>query len=145
MVRASSILEPFRFSGCKLISTSAAFTTRRIAPFRVPFKVPFNTVSINSQTTSKSVPPACDKTKPLRDPDDVLEEAPIDLVDESEESLPCGSDSFQPGLKCGHFRLKFSFLASPISLSESDHEMELDVSFSQKIPVGFLPRETVPD
>jgi hypothetical protein len=34
-------------------------------------------------------------------------------------------------------------LASSIGLS--DHEIDLDVSFSQKIPVGFLPHETVPD
>ena len=37
----------------------------------------------------------------------------------------------------------FTPLASPLNLS--DHEIDLDVSFSQKIPVGFLPHETVPD
>jgi hypothetical protein len=36
-----------------------------------------------------------------------------------------------------------SSLASPLSLS--DHEIDLDVTFSQKIPVGFLPHETAPD
>ncbi len=99
-------------------------------------------MSINSQTTSKSVPPACDKTKPLRDPDDILD-ASIDLVDESEESLPCESGFYSTGAEMWTLSAQtLSFLASPISLSESDHEMELDVSFSRKIPVGFLPRET---
>jgi hypothetical protein len=36
-----------------------------------------------------------------------------------------------------------SSLASPLSLS--DHEIDLDVTFSQKIPVGFLLHETAPD
>ncbi len=57
----------------------------------MPFKVPFNTVSVDPQTTSKLTGP----TKPLHDPDGALEVATIDLVDEDEESLPCGSDSFR--------------------------------------------------
>lgn len=36
-----------------------------------------------------------------------------------------------------------SSLASPLSLT--DHEVDLDVSFSQKIPVSFLPYETTLD
>jgi hypothetical protein len=36
--------------------------------------------------------------------------------------------------------LSLSYLASPLSLT--DHEVDLDVSFSQKIPVSFLPYET---
>jgi hypothetical protein len=39
--------------------------------------------------------------------------------------------------------LFLSPLASPLSLP--DHEIDLDVSFSQKIPVGFLLYETTPD
>ncbi|KAN0118615.1 ATP-dependent DNA helicase [Russula decolorans] len=89
---------------------SAAFTGSRTAPFRVPFKVPFNTVSIDPQTTSRSAGPTCDKTKPLPDPNGALEVAAIELVDDGEQSLP----------------------SSPLSLS--DHEIDLDVTFSQKIP-----------
>jgi hypothetical protein len=80
---------------------SAAFTGSRTAPFRVPFKVPFNTVSIDPQTTSRSAGPTCDKTKPLPDPNGALEVAAIELVDDDEQSLPCGSASFQSRLKWG--------------------------------------------
>jgi hypothetical protein len=68
-----------------------------MAPFRVPFKVPFNTVSVDPQTTSRSAGTTCDKTKPLREPDGALEVAAIEieLVDDGEESPPCGSASFQ--------------------------------------------------
>jgi hypothetical protein len=111
----------------------------------VPFKVPFNTVSVDPQTTSRSVGPTCDNTKPLRDPNSALEVATVELMDDDEQSPPCGSASFPSRLKCGRCQLKISlfFLASPLSLS--DHEIDLDVSFSQKIPVGFLPHETAPD
>ena len=71
----------------------AAFIARRIAQFRVPFKVPFNTVPVNPQATSKSGGPT--KAKPSRDSDNALEEIHMDLVDEDEsEALSCGSDSF---------------------------------------------------
>ncbi|KAH9992057.1 P-loop containing nucleoside triphosphate hydrolase protein [Russula vinacea] len=83
---------------------------RRTAQFRVPFKVPFNTVSINPQATSERAGTTCDEVKPLCDTGGALEEAPIDLSDEDEEAL----------------------LSSPLCLS--DHEIDLDVSFSQKIP-----------
>lgn len=80
----------------------AAFTARRPASFRVPFKVPFNTVPVDPQTTtSRSAGPTCDKTKPLRDPDGALEGATIELVDDGEQSPPCGSASFQSRFKCG--------------------------------------------
>lgn len=119
-----------------------AFTARRIAQFRVPFKVPFNTVPEDPQVTSKSGGPT--KAEPSRDSNNVLEDIHIDLVDEdeSEEALPCGSES---GLKCGDRWLNFSLssLASPLSLT--DHEVDLDVSFSQKIPVSFIPYETTLD
>ena len=65
-----------------------------MAPFRVPFKVPFNTVSVDPQTTSRSADSTCNKTKPLRDPDGALEVATVELVDDGEESPPCGSASF---------------------------------------------------
>jgi hypothetical protein len=42
-------------------------------------------------------------------------------------------------------RLKCSLSAPASPLSLSDDEIDLDVSFSQKIPVGFLPHETAPD
>lgn len=121
----------------------AAFTARRIAQFRVPFKVPFNTVPVNPQATSKRGGPA--NAKPSRDTGNALEAIHIDLVDEDEseeETLPCGLDSFKLGLTCGDRGLKFSlsYPASPLSLT--DHEVDLDVSFSQKIPVSFLPYET---
>jgi bloom syndrome protein len=82
---------------------------RHTAQFRVPFKVPFNTVPVDLPATSESVGPTCDKAKLLRETDGTLKEAPIDLLDEDE--------------------------AHPSSLlCLSDHEIELDVSFSQKIP-----------
>ncbi|KAF8491239.1 ATP-dependent DNA helicase [Russula emetica] len=118
----------------RIADSIAVFTARRIAPFRVPFKVPFNTVSMDPQTTSRSAGPTCDKTKPLRDLDGALEVATIELMDDGEQSPPCGSASFQSRLKCGQCGLKISLscLASPLSLS--DNEIDLDVSFSQKIP-----------
>jgi hypothetical protein len=86
----------------RIADSIAAFTARRLAPFRVPFKVPFNTVPVDPQaTTSRSAGPTCDKTKPLRDPDGALEAATIELVDDGEQSPPCGSASFQSRFKCG--------------------------------------------
>ena len=85
----------FRAFSSRIGDSIAAFTARRTAPFRVPFKVPFNTVSVDPQTISRSAGPTCDKTKPLHDPDGALEVATIDLVDDGEQSPPCGSASFQ--------------------------------------------------
>jgi hypothetical protein len=76
----------------RVVNSLATFIARRTTQFRVPFKVPFNTVSVVPQATSKSGGPACGKAKPLRDPEGALEEAPIDLMDEDDETLPCGSD-----------------------------------------------------
>jgi hypothetical protein len=73
----------------------AASTARRIAQFRVPFKVPFNTVPVNPQAASKSGGPT--KAKSSRDAGNASEDIHIDLVDEDEneeETLPCGSNSF---------------------------------------------------
>ena len=77
-----------------VVDSLASFTARRTAQFRVPFKVPFNTVSVNPQATSKSAGTTCDEVKPLCDPDGALEEAPIDLSDEDEEALLCRLNSF---------------------------------------------------
>jgi hypothetical protein len=93
----------FRVLLSRVVDSPTSFTARRTAQFRVPFKVPFNTVSADPQATSKGAGPTCDKARSLRDPDGALEEAPIDLSDKDEDALSCGLDSFQPGLKCGHF------------------------------------------
>lgn len=77
----------FRALSSRVVDSLAAFTVRRIAPFRAPFKVPFNTVSVAHQATSQSEGPTCDKEYPLRGPDNALEV--MNLVDEDEEALPC--------------------------------------------------------
>lgn len=83
-----------------------------MAPFRVPFKVPFNTVSVDSQTASRIAGSTCDKTE-LRELDGALEVTTIELVDEGgEESPPCGSTSFQLRLKCGQC-VDSKFLSPP--------------------------------
>ena len=139
----SQCLFSFRALSSRGMDSLEVFTARRIAQFRVPFKVPFNTVPVNPQATSKSGGPT--KAKPSRDSNNALEDIHIDLVGENEsdeEDLPCGSES---GLKCGPLAqfLSLSSLASPLSLT--DHEVDLDVSFSQKIPASFLPYETTLD
>lgn len=92
----------------RIAGSVLVFTARHIAPFRVPFKVPLNIVSADPQTTSRRAGPTCDKTKALRDPDDALEVASMESVDDSEQSRPRRS-SFQLLLKCGQCRLKFFF------------------------------------
>lgn len=93
----------------RIVDSVSVFTARRIAPFRVPFKAPFNIVSADPQTTSRSASPTCDKTKALRNADDSLEVACMELVDDSEQSGPCRSSSFQLLLKCWQCQLDFFF------------------------------------
>ncbi|KAH9985046.1 ATP-dependent DNA helicase [Russula compacta] len=89
--------------------------TKRTAQFRVPFKVPFNKASADPQATLRNEGSTCDKAKPLCDLDGALEvevevSTSTDLTDRGDEALP----------------------SSPLSFS--DNEIDLDVSFSQKIP-----------
>ena len=80
----------------QVVNSLSAFTARRIPQFRVPFKVPSNTVPVNPQAASKSRGPTCGKSNLSRTSDIPLEENHIDLVDEDEggEALSCESDSF---------------------------------------------------
>ncbi|KAI9460272.1 ATP-dependent DNA helicase [Russula earlei] len=82
---------------------------KRTAQFRVPFKVPFNTVSMDHQATSSNSGWTGDKADPLRGSDGAAEVS-IDITEHANEALP----------------------SSP---SLSDNEIDLDASFSQKIPV----------
>lgn len=87
----------FRALSSQVVDSLAAFTARRIPQFRVPFKVPFNTVPVDPQAASKRGGPTCGKSNLSRDSDSALEENHIDLVDDDEggeEALSCGSDSF---------------------------------------------------
>jgi len=86
-------------------------TAKRTTQFRVPFKVPFNTVSEHPRVTSMDNEQMRDEAKPLRDSENAAEEAVIDLTDQGDgEALP----------------------SSPFRLQ--DNEIDLDVTFSQKIP-----------
>ncbi|KAH9979944.1 ATP-dependent DNA helicase [Lactifluus volemus] len=85
-------------------------TSRGATQFRVPFKVPLNTASANGQVGSNTRGSTSDKPKSTGVSDVVPEEPPIDLTDRDDEFLP----------------------SSPISIP--DNEIDLDVSFSQKVP-----------
>ncbi|KAH9959764.1 ATP-dependent DNA helicase [Russula dissimulans] len=87
---------------------------KRTTQFRVPFKVSFNTVSEHPQATLTNSDPivAPSGAKPLRDSDGAAKEAVIDLTDQSGDGdLP----------------------SSPFTFP--DNEIDLDVTFSQKIPM----------
>jgi hypothetical protein len=101
----------------------------------VPFKVPFHA----AQVISNPRDPPSDQPKSLGPLDDVLEEPPIDLTDHDDNDFSCGWDFHSQdwnSLKCSSLFL----LASPISLS--DDEIDLDMSLSRNVPVGFLSCET---
>jgi hypothetical protein len=91
----------FRIFSSRTADSKAVFTARRPAPFRVPFKVPFNTVSVDPQTTSRIASPTGDETRLLCDPDGALQAATVELVNDSEQSPPCGSASLRSRLTCG--------------------------------------------
>jgi hypothetical protein len=73
------------------LNSLASFIAKGIAPFRVPFKVPFNVASINPQVMSDEEGPTLDKTTPSCDTDDVVQKDSIDLTEQDDEALPCGS------------------------------------------------------
>jgi hypothetical protein len=79
-----------------------------------------------------------DETAPLHDPDSAVQKASIDLTDQNDESLPCGSDcSLELDMDSVGSNAYLLPLASPSSLP--DDEIDLDASFSQKILVGYIP------
>ena len=78
----------------------------------MPFKVPFNIVSTDRQATPDKEEPICDENAPLLDPDSANQKASIDLTDQDDETLPCGSDCLTKSLICDCVGSKCSLSSS---------------------------------
>ena len=116
------------------LNSLASFIVKGTEQFRVPFKVPFITASVDRQVTPDKAEPICDEAAPLPDPDDPSQKVSIDLTDQDDGALSCELCCPTKGRHVTMLVQTLSLLASPFSLPDDD--IDLDVSFSQKIPVG---------